>query len=138
MSYAGCCAATIRFKSTPTSTIPRSSPEAKAGLRAARRRRHPTRQPGIAAAPDNSSRGTLRRCSGLCACASPYYLFQGDPVFGTDHLRTPVAAGLQIIDQLRGFVPGMAIPHLVIDNPGGGNKIPIGPSYLWRRWESIS
>ncbi len=60
----------------------------------------------------------------------PYYLFQGDPVFGTDHLRTPVAAGLQIIDQLRGFVSGMAIPHLVIDAPGGGGKIPIGPSYL--------
>lgn len=60
----------------------------------------------------------------------PYYLFQGDPVFGTDHLRTPVAAGLQIIDQLRGYVSGMAIPHLVIDAPGGGGKIPIGPSYL--------
>ena len=60
----------------------------------------------------------------------PYYLFQGDPVFGTDHLRTPVAAGLQLIDQLRGYVSGMAIPHLVIDAPGGGGKIPIGPSYL--------
>lgn len=60
----------------------------------------------------------------------PYYLFQGDPVFGTDHLRTPVAAGIEILDELRGYVSGMAVPHLVIDAPGGGGKIPIGPNYL--------
>jgi lysine 2,3-aminomutase len=60
----------------------------------------------------------------------PYYLFQGDPVFGTDHLRTPVSAGLEIMDQLRGRVTGMAMPHLVIDAPGGGGKIPIGPNYV--------
>lgn len=60
----------------------------------------------------------------------PYYLFQGDPVLGTDHLRTPVGAGLSIMEQLRGRVTGMAMPHLVIDAPGGGGKIPIGPTYL--------
>jgi lysine 2,3-aminomutase len=69
-------------------------------------------------------RGLLR------ARVKPYYLFQGDPVFGTDHLRTPVAAGIEILSQLRGRVTGMAIPHLVIDAPGGGGKIPIGPSYV--------
>jgi lysine 2,3-aminomutase len=60
----------------------------------------------------------------------PYYLFQGDPVEGTDHLRTPVAAGIEIMEQLRGRVTGMAIPHLVVDAPGGGGKIPVGPSYV--------
>ncbi len=60
----------------------------------------------------------------------PYYLFQGDPVEGTDHLRTPVAAGIEIMNQLRGRVTGMAMPHLVLDAPGGGGKIPIGPSYI--------
>lgn len=60
----------------------------------------------------------------------PYYLFQGDPVTGTDHLRTPVGAGIEIMNQLRGRVTGMAIPHLVIDAPGGGGKIPIGPNYV--------
>lgn len=60
----------------------------------------------------------------------PYYLFQGDPVFGTDHLRTPVGAGLEIMEHLRGRVTGMANPHLVIDAPGGGGKIPIGPNYV--------
>lgn len=60
----------------------------------------------------------------------PYYLFQGDPVTGTDHLRTPVGAGIEIMDQLRGRVTGMAMPHLVIDAPGGGGKVPIGPNYV--------
>ncbi len=74
----------------------------------------------------------------------PYYLFQGDPVSGTDHLRTPVGAGIEIMEQLRGRVTGMAMPHLVIDAPGGGGKVPIGPNYVlaWgadrvklRNWE---
>jgi lysine 2,3-aminomutase len=74
----------------------------------------------------------------------PYYLFQGDPVVGTDHLRTPVAKGIEIMERLRGRVTGMAMPHLVIDAPGGGGKIPIGPNYVlaWgvegvklRNWE---
>jgi lysine 2,3-aminomutase len=60
----------------------------------------------------------------------PYYLFQGDPVEGTDHLRTPVSAGIEIMRSLRGRVTGMAMPHLVIDAPGGGGKIPIGPTYV--------
>lgn len=60
----------------------------------------------------------------------PYYLFQGDTVLGTDHLRTPVDAAIAIMDGMRGWMSGMAIPHLVIDAPGGGGKIPIGPSYI--------
>ena len=60
----------------------------------------------------------------------PYYLFQGDTVLGTDHLRTPVESAIELMDGLRGWMSGMAIPHLVLDAPGGGGKIPIGPQYL--------
>jgi lysine 2,3-aminomutase len=60
----------------------------------------------------------------------PYYLFQGDPVQGTDHLRTPVGAGIEILEHLRGRITGMGIPHLVIDAPGGGGKIPLLPNYM--------
>jgi lysine 2,3-aminomutase len=60
----------------------------------------------------------------------PYYLFQGDPVTGTDHLRTPVGAGIEIMEHLRGRITGLGIPHFVIDAPGGGGKIPIGPNYV--------
>ncbi len=60
----------------------------------------------------------------------PYYLFQGDTVLGTDHLRTSVESAIELMDGLRGWVTGMAMPQLVIDAPGGGGKIPIGPDYL--------
>ena len=60
----------------------------------------------------------------------PYYLFQGDTVMGTDHLRTSVESAIELMDGLRGWISGMALPQLVIDAPGGGGKIPIGPEYL--------
>jgi lysine 2,3-aminomutase len=60
----------------------------------------------------------------------PYYLFQGDTVVGTDHLRTPVEEAIALMSRLRGWMTGMGIPHLVLDAPGGAGKIPIGPTYL--------
>lgn len=60
----------------------------------------------------------------------PYYLFQGDVVVGTDHLRTSVDTAIELYRGLRGWMSGMAIPHLVIDAPGGGGKIPIGPDTI--------
>lgn len=60
----------------------------------------------------------------------PYYLYQCDPIRGSGHFRTPVETGLAIIRGLRGFTTGYAIPHFVIDAPGGGGKIPLLPDYL--------
>ncbi|MDD5691773.1 MAG: KamA family radical SAM protein [Candidatus Omnitrophica bacterium] len=60
----------------------------------------------------------------------PYYIYQCDPVRGTQHFRTPVAAGINIIEKLRGHTSGYAVPTYVIDGPGGGGKIPIGPNYI--------
>ncbi|HET9625422.1 MAG TPA: KamA family radical SAM protein [Kofleriaceae bacterium] len=60
----------------------------------------------------------------------PYYLFQGDTVVGTDHLRTPVEAAMELHRGLRGWMSGMCIPQLVLDAPGGGGKVPIMPSYI--------
>jgi lysine 2,3-aminomutase len=59
----------------------------------------------------------------------PYYIYQCDPILGSGHFRTPVAKGLEIIKGLRGFISGYAIPHYVIDAPGGGGKIPLLPDY---------
>jgi len=59
----------------------------------------------------------------------PYYLFQGDTVLGTDHLRTPVEAAVELYQKMRGWMTGMGVPHLVIDAPGGGGKLPIGADY---------
>ncbi len=60
----------------------------------------------------------------------PYYLFQCDEVQGTEHLRTPVETGINIIEGMRGHTSGLAIPHFVIDLPQGGGKIPIQPNYV--------
>jgi len=57
----------------------------------------------------------------------PYYLYQCDPIVGSAHFRTPVAKGLEIIQGLRGHTTGYAVPIYVIDAPGGGGKIPLGP-----------
>ncbi|MCR9165291.1 MAG: KamA family radical SAM protein [Nannocystaceae bacterium] len=63
----------------------------------------------------------------------PYYMLQCDPVGGTAHLRTPVAAGVDILDAMRGRVSGLAIPQLVVDLPGGGGKVTLTPQRLVRR-----
>ncbi|MGB4599370.1 MAG: KamA family radical SAM protein [Trichlorobacter sp.] len=55
----------------------------------------------------------------------PYYLHQMDLVQGTGHFRTPLARGMELLAGLRGPVSGMAIPHFVVDLPGGQGKVPL-------------
>ena len=67
----------------------------------------------------------------LLACrVRPYYIFQADQVSGTEHLRTTVAKGLEVIKGLQGWTSGLAVPHFVIDTPGGGGKVPLLPDYV--------
>ncbi|MDF0643115.1 MAG: KamA family radical SAM protein [Nitrospira sp.] len=69
----------------------------------------------------------------LLARVKPYYLYQADLTKGTNHFRTTVETGLNIIKALQGHTSGMAVPHFVIDAPGGGGKIPLLPDdYLVR------
>ncbi len=66
--------------------------------------------------------------TGLLALrVKPYYLHQMDLVQGTAHFRTPVRTGLEIIRGLRGHISGLAVPHYVIDLPGGKGKVAILP-----------
>ena len=60
----------------------------------------------------------------------PYYLYQCDLSEGIEHFRTPVSAGIEIIELLRGHTSGFAVPQFVIDAPGGGGKIPVNPQYV--------
>ncbi len=60
----------------------------------------------------------------------PYYLYQCDLITGSAHLRTTIREGQEIMEQLRGHTTGYAVPTYVVDGPGGGGKIPIGPSYI--------
>lgn len=58
----------------------------------------------------------------------PYYIYQADPVKGTNHFRTKVKKGLEIYKNLRGHTSGLCVPTFVIDAPGGGGKIPVLPN----------
>ena len=76
----------------------------------------------------------LKLCQGLLKIkVRPYYLFQCDDVQGTEHFWTPVETGVKIIQGMRGFTSGLAVPTFVIDLPNGGGKIPVGPDYILER-----
>jgi len=60
----------------------------------------------------------------------PYYLYLCDPSQGVEHFRTTVQEALEIFRQIQGRTTGLCIPHLVIDTPGGGGKVPILPDYM--------
>jgi len=60
----------------------------------------------------------------------PYYLYQCDLVEGAGHFRTTVSKGIEIMEGLRGHTSGYAIPQYIVDAPGGGGKIPVGPNYV--------
>jgi lysine 2,3-aminomutase len=60
----------------------------------------------------------------------PYYLYQCDLVDGAGHFRTSVSKGIEIIEGLRGHTSGYAVPHFIVDAPGGGGKIPVMPNYV--------
>jgi len=66
----------------------------------------------------------------LQARVRPYYIYQADMVYGTEHFRTRVEKGLEIVQALRGWTSGLAVPHFVIDAPGGGGKIPLLAEYV--------
>jgi len=59
---------------------------------------------------------------------TPYYIYQADLTRGTKHFKTDIDTGIEIFKRLK-LHPSLPIPHLVIDAPGGGGKIPITPEY---------
>ncbi|HUF27633.1 MAG TPA: KamA family radical SAM protein [Gemmatimonadaceae bacterium] len=66
----------------------------------------------------------------LRARVRPYYIYMCDQVAGGEHFRTSLKKGLEVIKALRGWTSGLAVPHFVIDAPGGGGKIPLLPEYV--------
>lgn len=60
----------------------------------------------------------------------PYYIYQADMTLGTDHFRTTVEKGLDIMKDLQGHISGMGVPYFVIDAPGGGGKVRLLPNMV--------
>jgi lysine 2,3-aminomutase len=80
---------------------------------------------------NNDGKVLLELCQKLLMCrVRPYYLYQCDLIRGSAHLRTSIQEGLELMNRLRGYTTGYAIPQYVVDGPGGGGKIPLNPNYI--------
>jgi len=66
----------------------------------------------------------------LKARIRPYYIFHAKAVTGTSHFITRVEEGLEIMEKLRGYTSGLAIPEYIINAPQGYGKTPMLPEYL--------
>lgn len=60
----------------------------------------------------------------------PYYIHHPDLAKGTKHFRLPLKRGMEIMKDLQGQLSGIAIPHYMLDIPGGYGKIPVNESYI--------
>lgn len=60
----------------------------------------------------------------------PYYIFHAKAVKGTRHFITGVDDGIAIMEQLRGYTSGLAVPTYIINAPNGYGKTPILPQYI--------
>ncbi len=85
---------------------------------------------------NDSIEAQTQLCHGLLRIkVRPYYLFQCDEVQGTEHLRTPVEVGVEVIEGMRGHTSGLAIPTFVVDLSHGGGKVPLQPNYVLTQTE---
>lgn len=80
----------------------------------------------------NDDADTLKElCNTLLANRiKPYYLFQGDLVSGTVHLRVSIEDGMKLEAELRKRLSGLAMPLYALDLPEGGGKVPLVNSYV--------
>ena len=60
----------------------------------------------------------------------PYYIFNCKKLQGIRHFRASVQDGLNIMENLRGYTSGLAVPTFIITAPEGKGKTPILPTYL--------
>lgn len=63
----------------------------------------------------------------------PYYIFHAKNVIGTTHFNTSIDDGLEIMEYLRGYTSGLAIPTYIVNAPNGKGKTPLLPQYLISR-----
>ncbi|WP_066634497.1 glutamate 2,3-aminomutase [Desulfolucanica intricata] len=60
----------------------------------------------------------------------PYYIFHAKQVTGTGHFITTVDKGIEIMEKLRGYTSGLAVPTYIINAPKGYGKTPVLPNYI--------
>lgn len=63
----------------------------------------------------------------------PYYIFHPKAVKGTSHYKCSLDEGIEIMEHLRGYTSGLAIPYYIVNANGGAGKVPILPEYVISR-----
>ena len=58
----------------------------------------------------------------LLQCECVRHIYQAD-ITRSKSFPAPVRVGLEIMDKLREHTSGLAVPHFVIDAPGGGENL---------------
>jgi lysine 2,3-aminomutase len=83
----------------------------------------------------NDDKFVMKRLNqGLLSCrVRPYYIFHAKGVVGTLHFRTSVDVGIEIMEHLRGYTSGLAIPTFIVNAPKGKGKTPMLPEYVISR-----
>jgi lysine 2,3-aminomutase len=69
----------------------------------------------------------------LSAGVKPYYLHHLDAAPGTSHFRVSIEEGQALMRGLRDTVSGLAVPHYIVDIPGGVSKASLALSDVERR-----
>lgn len=60
----------------------------------------------------------------------PYYIFHCKKLEGIRHFRAHIEDGLNIMEYLRGYTSGLAVPTYIITAPSGRGKTPVNPNYV--------
>ena len=60
----------------------------------------------------------------------PYYIFNCKKLEGINHFRASIEDGLNIMEHLRNYTSGLAVPTYICTLPDGRGKTPVEPSYL--------
>lgn len=60
----------------------------------------------------------------------PYYIFHPKDVMGTKHFKVKIQEGLEIMEKLRGYTSGLAVPNYIVNAPKGKGKTPLLPNYI--------
>lgn len=60
----------------------------------------------------------------------PYYIFNCKKLEGIGHFRASIEDGLNIMEYLRNYTSGLAVPTYICTLPNGRGKTPVMPQYL--------
>ncbi len=63
----------------------------------------------------------------------PYYLIQFIPTKWTEHFRVSISEGIKIMEDLWGYISGIANPVYIVYLPRGAGKVPVYPNYVLSR-----